>query len=109
MSSIAPSIGRKVWFWASENFIEQVEEDPMDPKQAFDATVVFVHPSGLVNLQVFTHTGEGGLVESCHLRDPGEADEHGGEEDYATWMPYQVGQAGMAAAKKEARAEEAGK
>jgi hypothetical protein len=96
-SSITPTIGRKVWFWASEDFIDATDCVPEDPKQAFDATVIYVHSDGNVNLSVVDHRGEQGLVENCELRDPGEGDEHGGEEDYATWMPYQMGQA----AKKE--------
>lgn len=93
MSSITPTIGRKVYFWSSEQFAAEVGAEPVDPKQAYDATIVFVHPSGNVNLQVVCHAGDSGFVEDCPLRDPSEGDEHGGEEDYATWMPYQVGQA----------------
>lgn len=92
-SSITPTIGRKVWFWASEQFIEETGNEPLEDKQPFDATVVFVYRNGLVNLSVTTHEGETGFVQGCKLRDPAEDDEHGGEYDFATWAPHQVEQA----------------
>lgn len=104
MSSIAPSIGRKVWFFSGSTTGAQ------DPKQAFDATVIFVHNPTTVNLVATNHWGTSMSLASVQLRDPTPEDTHGKEPfGYATWMPYQVGQAGMAAAKKEAREEEAGK
>ena len=85
MSTITPTIGRKVWLYTAA-------QSPQDSKQAFDATVIFVHPSGLVNLYFVNHWGTAGSLSSVQLRDPQEDDKHG-VETYATWMPYQVGQA----------------
>lgn len=97
ISSIKPTIGRKVWFWVGE-------EAPMgvilDKKQAFDATVVFVYDGGTVNLLLLDHYGSNNVVHNVALIDPSADDCHhegGYENGYATWMPYQVGQA-----KKEA-------
>jgi hypothetical protein len=91
-SSIKPSIGRKVWYWQVSG------AGVIDNAQAFDATVVFVHPDGLVNLNVRDHSGYSHKVANVELHDPAdgsvgrEEDAHG-KGNYATWMPYQVGQA----------------
>lgn len=85
----APTIGRKVWYWAAANELDFM--NCKDKAQAFDATVVFVHPSGEVNLVVFDHHGNKDTVEGVVLEDP-DGDVHGAEgieEGYATWMPYQ--------------------
>ena len=91
MSSIVPTIGRKVWFWSADPGAVEVL---LDFKQALDATVVYVSPTGTVNLLVLDHGGNSFPVEDIPLNDPGLDDEHGleGAEDYATWMPYQVKQ-----------------
>lgn len=89
MSSIAPTVGRKVWFYtmATDHF------RVADPKQPFDATVVFVHTPTLVNLLVVNHSGQTMVREGVELRDPSPDDKHGADTEFATWMPYQVGQA----------------
>jgi hypothetical protein len=104
-TSVTPSIGRKVWFWMSQDALEQTDSEVLDPRQAFDATVVFVGKDA-VNLYVMDHDGEGGLVENVPCKEYVEGlTAHGGEEDFYTWMPYQKQQAAFAAAKEE----EAGK
>lgn len=92
-NSIKPSIGRRVWFWtgASTNNV-------LDSGQAFDAGIVFVHPDGRVNLAVTDHTGMTFTATNVPLVDPPEdgtqPDYHDGSGmEYATWMPYQKGQA----------------
>lgn len=88
MSSITPTIGRKVWLWHSDAL--QVRDD----QQAFDAEVVFVHPNGGVSVVYRTHYGVQYFLPHVPLLDPTDDDEHGNsKEPYATWMPYQVGQA----------------
>lgn len=92
MSSITPTIGRKVWFWATEPENHSIE----DHDQALDATVIFVHPDKTVNLQVVDHQGDITTQFGVELRDPQEGDRHFSDtlnEGVATWMPYQVGQA----------------
>lgn len=104
MSSITPTIGRKVWFWASAPDDFNIE----DHDQAMDATVVFVHPDGKVNLQVTDHMGEIYFQDSIELKDF-EGERHFGEnleEPTATWMPYQMGQAKKVF--EEAKREESG-
>lgn len=88
----APTIGRKVWYWASAGELDIM--NCKDRAQAFDATVVFVHPSGGVNLLVLDHEGNNGTVEAVILEDP-DGDVQGAEgvyKGYATWMPYQKAQ-----------------
>lgn len=95
-TKINPTIGRKVWFWMSADSLEESQSTVMDEHQAFDATVVFVHPdgSGSVNLLVADHDGETGMVADVPERPYVEGEtEHGGDEDFFTWMPYQTAQA----------------
>lgn len=93
MSTIAPTVGRKVWVWEGENLNLSV----LDPNQPFDATVLFVASDGSVNLSVTDHEGNDAVMFGVKLRDPKEGDKHDVEAiSIATWMPYQVGQARQA-------------
>lgn len=77
---IKPSIGCVVWYYQNQ---QQV--------QPFAMLVCYVHSDRLVNLGGFN---DGGATISRSsttlLQDDDKAPEAGG---YATWMPYQVGQA----------------
>ena len=84
--SMKPSIGRKVWFYDSSTFVG------MDPRQAFDATIIYVWSDECVNLKVTDHNGNDRVETSVLLREPQAGDEHG-IGPCATWMPFQVGQA----------------
>lgn len=100
--SIVPTIGRKVWFWSSINYRFDADVEAINISQAFDATVVFAHETGNVNLLVVDHTGNPAIALDVELRDPATDDSHEEEGDagddaghptgYATWMPYQVNQ-----------------
>lgn len=95
-TTIKPTVGRRVYAWQGKftGFTE------MDPNQAFDAGILFVHPDGKVNLAVTDHIGNTAVCSGVELRDP-KGDEHGKEDClYATWMPYQMGQAVSAEANK---------
>ena len=88
MSSILPTIGRKVWLWVPSKI------GVKDAEQAFDATVIHVAIDGRVDLAYTNHYGTSGAMMRVELRDPQPSDKHDAEtEVYATWMPYQVGQA----------------
>jgi hypothetical protein len=87
MSTIIPSIGRKVWFYDHSSGMQRYSDN-----QAFDATVIYVWGDTCVNLRVTDHAGQTHVRTSVPLRDPAEGDVHG-KELVATWMPYQVGQA----------------
>ena len=85
-----PTIGRKVWYWSGPEDLDLVTY--LDASQAFDATVIFVHPDCCVNLLVNDHNGTEYVVIKAILEDPEEGDCHcqeGRDEGYASWMPYQ--------------------
>lgn len=89
------SVGRKVWYWDDGGLHNAACEDVQQP---FDATVVFVHGVAvngheLVNLSVTDHAGNAFVRQHIQLRLPGSADSHNVPAAYATWMPFQVGQA----------------
>lgn len=98
MPTINPTIGRKVYFYEGDpTLVERFfGTEPLDPLQAYDATIAFVHPEGTVSLDVTSHVGHRNFIGNVELRDPAAdgSDHHGaGTAGYATWMPYQVGQA----------------
>jgi hypothetical protein len=65
MTTITPTVGRKVWFYDAQG-----------------------------HLVVNDHSGQSFTRASIPLRNPADSDCHGiGAGDFATWMPYQVGQA----------------
>ena len=79
---IKPTIGRVVWFY------ETNEQQKIS--QANAALVCFVHSDKLVNLAVFSKDGSPSPYTSVTLVQEGEAAPKG---MFATWMPYQIGQA----------------
>lgn len=97
MSSISPSVGRKVWLWAGEDSGLSI----VDKAQACDATILLVLEDGSVNLAVCDHNGNQTTAFGVPLSDPDVAGtppdvhhwEGSGDQIYATWMPYQVAQA----------------
>lgn len=106
MSTIKPTIGRKVWFYDSATGTPPYDKPPggYDKIQPFDATIIYVWGDTCVNLDVTAHDGSRHIKTSVPLRDPAAA---GAEPDchngyYATWMPYQTAQAAKAEADKPA-------
>lgn len=97
MSDIKPTVGRVLHFHPSREFaagrgmVLLCQGDPMD------AHLVYVHRSGLVNLAVFDHAGNQHAITDVKLlqdADQAPLNEQGQLiESYATWMPYQKGQA----------------
>lgn len=92
-SSIVPTIGRKVWLWSST--AGAPSNCCLDSKQPYDGSIVFVHDNGTINVAFFDHMGQAGFAGNVPIYNPQqETDSHmGGGSFYATWMPYQVGQA----------------
>jgi hypothetical protein len=92
-SATTPTIGRRLWFFASNL------EGVMDQSQPFDAGVIFVHGGGLVNLDVTRHDGTKLVATSIEVHDPETQtptqhnpmgqDAHSMGGAYAVWMPYQ--------------------
>lgn len=101
MSSITPTIGRKVWLWMpSTNSVQ-------DSRQAFDASICCVGPNNQINVTYANHWGTMGSLTQLEIRDYADTDCHGKETvPYCTWMPYQMGQAKKAF--EEAKREESG-
>ncbi len=87
MSTITPTIGRKVWFWPDANCITSLAAT-RENDQPFDATIICVHDDGTVNLAVHDHVGHHFAKLAVPLGDEPAADGCS-----ATWMPYQLGQA----------------
>jgi hypothetical protein len=94
MALINPTIGRKVWFYPQKEDLDegmkQIDPNLCEP-QPFDATIVYVHGSSLVNLHVLDHLGNAWKFENVILLE--------GLRPYefpvrcASWMPYQLDQA----------------
>lgn len=100
MSSITPTIGRKVYYFEGtpQNALGgNANAAIYNPAAPFDATVVYVRSDTCVNLSIRDHNGSSYARTSVQLQDPQEGDAHGGF-CYATWTPYQVGQAKKAEA-----------
>lgn len=81
---IMPTVGRVVWYWPHGAATG-------DGEQPYAAHIVYVSDAHRVNLLTFSHDGFPMPRLGAHLVQPGEpAPAKGG---YATWMPFQVGQA----------------
>ena len=96
--AIAPTIGRQVWFFgAPHDGLATHDGRPNHNCRRFDkdlpmsATVVYVWPSGLVNLNVIDHGGQHYAVTKAVLRQAGEKQPE--TPSWCEWMPYQIGQA----------------
>lgn len=85
---ISPTVGRVLWFYCfgyREGFTNQPDNQPCA------AIVVRVWDDRLVNLVVFDAIGRSFPFSSVTLVQEGDSIPEFGY--YATWMPYQVGQA----------------
>ena len=82
---ISPTVGRIVWFW---KFGEPKENEPTTSPEA--AIVTYVHSDTMLNLSVFDHNGVQRPETSVYLLQDGNERT---SQYYATWMPYQKGQA----------------
>lgn len=88
---IYPTVGRRVWFWPGNT---TGRYNCIDPRQPFDAGVLFVHNERCVNLLVTDHAGFQFTQNSAQLL---QDDDPAPEGPHAAWMPYQKGQAERAA------------
>lgn len=97
MSDINPTIGRVVHFNPTMSHADKLGMVYRCQGTPMDAHIVYVWPSGLVNLAVFDHDGIQHAVTSVKLlQDVSQAPLNAqGQlvESYCTWMPYQKGQA----------------
>lgn len=91
---ITPTVGRPVWFWPKSPPLRGVllNDVPGHPEQPCAATVIFVHNERKVNLSVLGHSGSQQFVPNVPLQQEGD-DVPDSATGFATWMPYQLGQA----------------
>lgn len=84
---IPPTVGRVVWFTPA-----RANDNRVDIRQTLPSLVAYVHNDRLVNLAVFDQTGNpaGGHSQVVLLQDDDAKPEDG---YFASWMPYQIGQA----------------
>lgn len=101
---IPPVIGRHVWYWPDGRAPAGYNPDyPMDATQPYAAIIVRVNGPETVNLTVFDPDGYPSARHNVPLLQEGDwnydnAMRFGGySPGFATWMPYQVGQAKAAA------------
>ena len=91
-TTIKPTIGRRVWYWPSEEEARESSLTYADKSQPCDAGIAFVHSDRMVNLTVADHRGVMHRRCSVPLLQEGDPTPMAGTA-YAQWMPYQVGQA----------------
>lgn len=82
MTQIKPTIGRVVWFYPSGH---------REGSLPHAAMIAYVHSDTLVNLGALDPNGRSYSETSVTLIQEGDAVPDGGR--YATWMPFQIGQA----------------
>lgn len=88
---IKPTIGRRVWFYPNG----AISGFTASPDQPCDAGIAYVWTDRMVNLSVADHNGVVmGRTSVPLLQDDDPVPASGA---YCTWMPYQVGQAKVAA------------
>lgn len=81
---IEPTIGRKLYYSASQDDLDDMEALSDQP---FDATIIHVNSSGTLNLKVWDHTGNEFTETDVYLV---QAEEEGKvTAPFAYWMPYQ--------------------
>ncbi len=83
---IIPTVGRVVWFWPALK-----DENEPKAERPFAALVAYVWGERMVNLAVFDHNGKHESHTSVPLMQDEDRPPHLGY--FASWMPYQIGQA----------------
>lgn len=94
---ITPVPGRAVWYHPSQDEINAAQFACSDPSQPLAATVAYVWSDRMVNLSVIDQNGSQFRRTSVALVQPGDDPKRTSEGPFATWMPYQIGQAKAAA------------
>lgn len=98
---ISPTVGRVVWFWPSTQDTRVAmavrsprrspESGDFEQPQPLAALVAYVFDDRLVNLTVSDHDGNTYARQNVQLVQEADAKPDG--VSFATWMPFQVGQA----------------
>ncbi len=89
---IKPTIGRKLWYWPTDRDMwdGMLQYDAGD-EQALDATIIYVWHDRSVSLRVIDHNGVPFVRTHIPLANPDDKSLQG--TGFASWMPYQMGQA----------------
>jgi hypothetical protein len=88
MARIEPTIGRVVWYRHCS--LPANCSGVLAKGEPWTAQVVFVHPTGRINVAGFDHSGQ--YFKAINIPLVQDGDPYPGEV-YAEWMPYQKGQA----------------
>lgn len=86
---IRPTVGRVVWFYPGNDDVHSSFQHNED-EEPLAAIITKVHNDHLINLAVFDAGGHHWPTGSVILVQDGEKKPG---TRYATWMPYQIGQA----------------
>lgn len=87
---IQPTVGRVIWYQPAHEVGGDLQPQP------FAGIITFVHDDRMINICAFTPAGTPFAVQDLALlQDDDAAPEEG---RFASWMPYQIGQAAAAAA-----------
>lgn len=89
LTIIKPTVGRKLWFFASAKHYEDFKAG-LHEAQPFDATVIFVHNDNCVNIAAISHHGQPDVALGVMLAQEGDESEPTGA--HCRWMPYQTAQ-----------------
>lgn len=92
---IAPTIGRRVWYLPTEHDRKSGMAINSGTPQPCDAGIAYVWGDRMVNLTVADHSGQMHSRTSVKLLQDEDTVPEG--MSYAQWMPYQTGQAKVAA------------
>jgi hypothetical protein len=87
---IKPTIGRKIWFWPSRDWIREKGLAAVSG-QPHDATIVAVWSDTCVNLACFDANGHPYPCTSAYLYQE-DAETPKPDSHFAEWMPYQKAQ-----------------
>ena len=97
---ISPACGQRISFYVNTATRPIIVNDRVlsviDPDKPLDAGIVYVWSDRMVNLDVADHYGRHHSFTSVTLLQDGDPIPQSGW--YATWMPYQKGQAAKAEA-----------
>lgn len=87
MSAQQVTVGRRVYYWPTNEELEGWDIKYVDSGQPWDAGVLFVHADGTINVQVTDYFGEVMTLEECVFTGTAEK-----KQGACSWMPYQAAQ-----------------
>ena len=98
MTITAPTVGRIVYYYPGTYDLECTGLVQLSPDQALRADVLYVNPTGTVNLNIIDHIGVATYRANVALLQETDGETPENHYGHCKWMPYQVAQAQKAAA-----------